>query len=419
VSLPDAWTAVRGRPWRFLGSAWPWRSLLYVGTTVPAGVVALTVLFVVLGVGVVTLVVVVGVLVLMQVPLVARLIATAERGRLRLVQPRPAGRRTPLREQLRAGRSLPVAWSEVGYAVLLSTVLLVVDAFALAVLAVPVVLIAAPLLWRVDDAGMQVVGWTVDSAGEAWLAVPAGLVLLVVAVYLLTWLACGQAALARMLLDPPEQRLQEAVAMLRRSRSGLVDAFEAERHRIERDLHDGVQQRLVALTMTLGSAELEIHEGPGLELVRTAHQQAEDALADLRATVRGIHPRVLTDRGLTAAIHEIADRAPVPVTVDLVLPERLPGPVENAAYFVVSEALTNIARHAQATRAEVQAWVGETDGVRELVLTVTDDGAGGADPGLGSGLAGLAARIEALDGTMLVTSPVGGPTRVRVACPIR
>src|SRR5262245_18682671 len=256
----------------------------------------------------------------MQVPLVARLIATAERGRLRLVQPRPAGRRTPLREQLRAGRSLPVAWSEVGYAVLLATVLLVVDAFALAVLTVPVVLMAAPLLWRVDDAGMQVVGWTVDSAREAWLAVPAGLALLAVAVYLLTWLACGQAALARMLLDPPEQRLQEAVAMLRRSRSGLVDAFEAERHRIERDLHDGVQQRLVALTMTLGSAELEIDEGPGLELVRTAHQQAEDALADLRATVRGIHPRVLTDRGLTAAINEIADRAPVPVIVDLVLP---------------------------------------------------------------------------------------------------
>jgi signal transduction histidine kinase len=404
---------------RFLGSAWPWRSLLYVVTTVPVGVVALTVLVVVVGVGMLTLVVVVGVLVLLQVPLVARMIAAGERGRLRLVQPRPGGRRTPLREQLRAGRSLPVAWSEVGYAVLLATVLVVVDAFALVVPAVPLVFMAAPLLWRVDEEGMQAIGWDVDSAGEAWLAVPVGLALLVVALYLLTWLACGQAALARLLLDPPQQRLQEAVAMLRRSRSGLVDAFEAERHRIERDLHDGVQQRLVALTMTLGSAELEIDEGPGLELVRAAHQQAEDALADLRATVRGIHPRVLTDRGLAAAIHEIADRSPVPVTVDLVLPERLPGPVENAAYFVVSEALTNAARHARATRAAVQAWVGETDGVRELVLTVTDDGAGGADPDRGTGLGGLAARIEALDGTLLVTSPVGGPTRVRVTCPIR
>ncbi|MFI2708247.1 sensor histidine kinase, partial [Nocardioides sp. CER28] len=261
-------------------------------------------------------------------------------------------------------------------------------------------------------------GWTIDSAAEAWLAVPIGLVLLVVVLYLLTWLACGQAALARLLLDPPEQRLQEAVVELRRTRSGLVDAFEAERHRIERDLHDGVQQRLVALTMTLGSAELEMDDGAGLELLRAAHRQAEEALADLRATVRGIHPQVLTDRGLAAAIDEIADRSPVPVTVDLALPDRLPRPVESAAYFVVSEALTNIARHARATRAEVQAWMGETDGVRELVLTVSDDGIGGADPARGSGLAGLAARVEALDGTFDLSSPVGGPTQMRVACPI-
>ena len=416
--FPDAWSAVRGRPWRFLGSAWPWRSVLYVATGIPAGVVAVTVLFVVVGLGVLTAVVVVGVLVLLQVPLVARAIAVAERWRLGLVLPRPAGRRTPLREQLRAWRSLPVAWSELGYAVLLATVLLFVDALGVALLSVPVVLMGAPLLWRVDD-GLEITGWRIDTPAEAWLAVPVGVLALVLVGYLLTWLACGQAALARLLLDPAELRLQTAVAELRRTRSGLVDAFEAERSRIERDLHDGVQQRLVALTMTLGSAELEIEPGPGLALVEAAHRQAEEALADLRATVRGIHPRVLTDHGLAAAVHEIADRSPVPVGVELLVPERLPAAIENAAYFVVSEALTNIARHAAASRADVQAWIEETDGVRELVLTVTDDGVGGADPAAGTGLVGLTARVEALDGTLEVVSPPGGPTRLRAACPIR
>ncbi|SFD00925.1 Signal transduction histidine kinase [Nocardioides terrae] len=416
-SFPDAWTAVRGRPWRFLASAWPWRSVLYVASTVPVGIVVLVVLVTVVGVGLLTAVVIVGVLALLRVPLITRVVAAVERWRLRLVQPQPAGRRTSWREQLRAWRSLPVAWSEIGYAVLLSTVLLAVDGLALAVLSAPVVLIASPLFWQVTPGEMEVAGWRVDTVGEAWLAVPVGAVLLLVLAYLLTWLACGQAALARLLLDPPEERLQQAVAELRRSRSGLVDAFAAERHRIERDLHDGVQQRLVALTMTLGSAELEVEDGPGLELVRAAHRQAEDALADLRATVRGIHPQVLTDHGLVAAVHEIADRFPVPVGVDLALPERLPAPVENAAYFVVSESLTNVARHARAGRADVRAWVEQTGGV--LVLTVTDDGVGGADAAQGSGLAGLAARVEALDGTLLVTSPVGGPTQVRVECPLR
>jgi len=419
VSHPDAWSAVRDRPLRFLRSAWPWRSLLYVVTTVPAGILALTVLFVVVGVGLLTAVVVVGVLILVQVPLVARVIAVGERWRLGLVQPRPRTPRAPLGELLRAWRTLPVAWSEVGYAVLLSTVLLVVDAIAVAALTVPLVLLGAPLLWRLDPSeAMEAAGWRIDSWREAWLAVPVGLLLLVVVLYLLTWLASGQAALARQLLDPPQLRLQEAVTELRRSRSGLVDAFEAERHRIERDLHDGVQQRLVALTMTLGSAELEVEGGPGAELVRTAHRQAEEALADLRATVRGIHPRVLTDHGLAAAIHEIADRASVPVSVDVAIPGRLPTPLETTAYFVVSEALTNAARHAQARRVEVSAWVEETRGVRELVVTVTDDGVGGADPARGTGLAGLAARVEAVDGSFTVSSPAGGPTRVRAACPI-
>jgi len=277
---------------------------------------------------------------------------------------------------------------------------------------VPVVMLLAPVLAETDE--MSVLGWHVDAGGEAWLAALVGLALCVVAAYGVTLAAAAQAALARQLLDPREAELAATVADLRRSRVDLVDAFETERRRIERDLHDGVQQRLVALTMTLGRAELDVPEGAGLAAVQHAHRQAEEALAELRSTIRGIHPRVLVDHGLAAAVHELADRSAVPVTVDIRLDERLPAPVEQAAYFVVSEALTNVARHARARRAGVHAWVRDTT----FVLTVEDDGAGGASAGgTGTGLAGLAVRLDALGGTLRVTSPPGGPTEVRMECP--
>ena len=198
-----------------------------------------------------------------------------------------------------------------------------------------------------------------------------------VAAYAVTLAAAAQAALARLLLDPREAQLAAEVADLRRSRVDLVDAFETERRRIERDLHDGVQQRLVALTMTLGRAELDVPDGPGLVAVQDAHRQAEEALAELRGTIRGIHPRVLVDHGLAAAVHELADRVRrCPSTVDIRLPERLPPPVEQAAYFVVSEALTNVARHARARRAGVHAWLRDDT----FVLTIEDDGVGRRRP---------------------------------------
>jgi len=325
-----------------------------------------------------------------------------ERRRIRLVIPGGRGPRPP-----RDGQ--PFSWPEIGVTVLLATLFWLVDAVALVLLAAPVVLLLAPLLVRYDT--LEVAGWQVDGTGEAWAAVAVGLVTLALVLYAVTALACGQAALVRQLLDPPEARL---VAHLRKSRSGLVDAFEIERRRIERDLHDGVQQRLVALTMTLGSAELDLPGGPGLDLVREAHQQAEQALADLRTTIRGIHPQVLTDHGLAAAVHEIAGRSPVPVHLDLAVDGRLPPAVEAAAYFFVSESLTNIAKHADARSAQVHAWT--EDGT--LVVSVVDDGIGGADPAAGTGLAGLRARLDALDGELTVTSPAGGPTQVRMTCQI-
>lgn len=411
---PDAWSALRGRPWRFLGSAWPWRSLAYLLTSVPVGLATLVVLFCTVFVGVLTLVLVVGAVVLASVPLVTGLLGVVERRRLALVQGgSPAG--MTLRERLAAGRRLPVSWAEVGYAVLLATLLWAADFVALLFcVTIPVTLLLAPWLAEVDR--MEILGWRIDPGAEAWLAVALGLVALVGSAYGVSVAAAAQGALARLLLDPREAQLAAAVADLRRSRVELVDAFETERRRIERDLHDGVQQRLVALTMTLGRAELDVPDGPGLDLVRAAHRQAEEALDDLRGTVRGIHPRVLADHGLAAAVHEVADRSAVPVSVDIRLDgQRLPAPVEAAAYFVVSEALTNVARHSGARRAQVHAWrQGDA-----LVLSVVDDGAGGAriDRAAGSGLAGLALRLEALGGRLRVTSPAGGPTEVRMECP--
>ncbi|MFG2167107.1 sensor histidine kinase [Micromonospora chersina] len=397
-SYPDAWSAVRARPDQFLGSPWPWRSIGYLASTVPLGIAVLVGLVTLVGLGLLTVVIVVGLVILAGVPRLAGSIASMERFRLRLVLPAAAGGS--------AGR-----WPEIGHAVLLATVLWVVDAVALLLLPVPVVLLLAPWLVRYEP--VEVTGWRIETRGEAWFAIPAGVVVLVALAYVMTWLACGQAALARMLLAAPDAQLTAAVADLRRSRRGLVDAFEVERRRIERDLHDGVQQRLVALAMTLGSAELEISDGGSLVLLREAQRQAEAALGELRATIRGIHPQVLSDHGLAPAVHEIADASPVPVAVDLQV-ARLPGPVETAAYFFVSEALTNIARHAGARSATVHGWIHRG----ELIVTVVDDGVGGADPTRGTGLAGLAARLAALDGQVTVVSPAGGPTEVRMQCPI-
>lgn len=414
--MSDAWTAVRGHPARFLASAWPWRSLAYLASTVPVGLAWLTVLAVVVAVGAATVVLIAGLLVLAGIPVLVHLAAAGERRRLRLIYPgRPAHQPPAPRDPAHPRAFWPhrrASWPETGVTVLLTTVFWIADAVLLLLLTVPVLLLIAPVLVR--SGTIDLAGWRVDTTGEAWAVATAGLVALVLLMYAATALACGQAALVRYLLAPPEAELAEAVQQLRRSRTGLVDAFETERRRIERDLHDGVQQRLVALTMTLGSAELDLPAGPGLDLVREAHQQAEQALADLRATIRGIHPRVLTDYGLAAAVHEIAGRSPVPVDLQLAVNGRLPPTVEAAAYFFVSENLTNVARHARARSAQVHAWIED----RTLIVSVVDDGVGGADPRAGTGLAGLHARLDALDGELDITSPTGGPTQVRMTCPI-
>jgi signal transduction histidine kinase len=208
--------------------------------------------------------------------------------------------------------------------------------------------------------------------------------------------------------------LEERIRVLETTRAGAVDVQETELRRIERDLHDGAQARLVALGMNLGMAEQKLEADPDAarDLVAEARVGIEEALRELRDLARGIHPPVLTDRGLEAAISSLAHTSAVPVSVSADVPERPPAAVETAAYFVVAEAMANAAKHAGATRIEVRL-------VRlpsTLVVEVSDDGRGGADPS-GSGLTGLRRRVEALDGTLTLTSPSGGGTTLRAELP--
>jgi signal transduction histidine kinase len=259
--------------------------------------------------------------------------------------------------------------------------------------------------------------WTVTSWPAAALAGLLGLVLLAAGLRGVRCAAAGRAALARLVLAPGPAESARVVE-LTRSRARLVDAFEVERRRIERDLHDGAQQRLVSLTMTLGLARLDAPgEGPLAEQLARAQAEASAALTELRELIQGIHPAVLTDYGLEAAISDAADRSPIPVRVsyDAPLPRRPLPPVESAAYFVVREALANAARHSGATRIEVTA---RHHGAG-LLLAVRDDGRGGADPAGGSGLTGLADRVAVLDGTLRMSSPPGGPTVLTVEIPCR
>jgi signal transduction histidine kinase len=219
---------------------------------------------------------------------------------------------------------------------------------------------------------------------------------------------------ALLLNRPREAQLTERIDVLEETRAGAVDEQESELRRIERDLHDGAQARLVALGMSLGMAEQRLSEDPERagELLAEARAGAEQALRELRDLARGIHPPVLTDRGLAAALSALTDSTPIPVTLDVALPRRPPPAVESAAYFVAAEALANAGKYSHAERITIR--IDEADGV--LTVAVHDDGQGGADPD-GGGLAGLRRRVQALDGRLRVISPLGGPTTIRAELP--
>jgi signal transduction histidine kinase len=221
--------------------------------------------------------------------------------------------------------------------------------------------------------------------------------------------------------ESPEQRraraLRDRVDDLRGARERILAAADAERRRIERDLHDGAQQRMVAVAVTLGLAEQRFKTDPeaAVKLVAQAREEAQAAVKELRELARGIHPAVLSDHGLGPALEALAARAPVPVDVTGVPDCGLAHEIEVCAYFVTAEALTNVAKYARASSASVELSV-EDDRLR---VRVRDDGVGGADPATGSGLRGLRDRVDALDGDIEVESPPGGGTTVTVEVPLR
>ncbi|TME13444.1 MAG: sensor histidine kinase [Chloroflexi bacterium] len=253
-------------------------------------------------------------------------------------------------------------------------------------------------------------------AGLALLPVAASLSQLVIALH--------RGVVAGLLCTSEARELRRQVEVLRKSRSDVLDVEASELHRIERDLHDGAQQRLVALTIDLGLASERLDADPAAakQLILEGQEQAREALAEIRQLVRGIAPAILLDRGLVSALESIIGRGPVPTVLvsELATGARFAPPVERAAYFVVSEALANVAKHSGAKRCEVHCRLeaGPDAGATRLVIEVWDDGAGGARLEPDGGLAGLASRIAGVDGTFSLTSPAGGPTAIRAEIPV-
>jgi signal transduction histidine kinase len=321
-------------------------------------------------------------------------------------------------DRLRARLADPATWKDLVYLFLQFPFGLVAFVVTVAMLSVGLQNLTLPLwYWAIPD-GYDLVGVIeIDTLPEALALAPLGALILALGIPALGALGKLYTAYAQVLLGSNEDPVVTAqMSDLRDARSRIIEAADAERRRIERDLHDGAQQRLVALSLNLSMAEKRAERGDAeaAELVRKAGEEAGLALKELRDLARGIHPAILSNRGLAVALDDLAGRASVPVEVVAAPRERLPDQVESAAYFVVSECLANIGKHAQATQATVS--VTTEDG--NLVVVVTDDGVGGADLGNGSGLQGLEDRVGALDGKLSVESPPGGGTQVRVGIPL-
>jgi signal transduction histidine kinase len=402
-----------------------WKATLQAVLDLPFGIAWFTVIVTGLSVGFGTLITLIGIPVLLLLLLSSRVLSAVERARGRLLLDVDVP--SPFRSL-----SVPGGWWP-------TIKTLVSDGAAWKALAFGLVLFPVGIAWFV----VAVTVWSVALAGityptYAW-ALPQGsgglsggdlvvvssivyfvlgLVLLVAAPYIMRGLAAVDRTLVRALLGPSGTvQLQQRVEELAESREASVDAAEAERRRIERDLHDGAQQRLVALAMDLGLARERLDRGDDTagtaELIGHAHDEAKRAITELRELVRGIHPAVLADRGLDAALSSVAARCPVPVQLDVDLAERPPAAVEATAYFVVAEALTNVAKHSYAR----QVWVRVAQRGPVVVVEITDDGVGGAVVHQSGGLAGLADRVKAVEGTMRLASPPGGPTTLMVELP--
>ena len=313
--------------------------------------------------------------------------------------------------RLRARATSGATWREIGYHLLLLPAGSVGASLVIAAWSGAVVLLALPLVVQATHDHVANFGLFTLSGGSLWLGSLAGLGALLVA----PWVARGWArldeALVLGLLGPSRhEALLARVDDLTSTRALAVDAAEEERRRIERDLHDGAQQRLVALAMDLGRAQAKFDDDPDAarELLGHAHQEAKRSIAELRDLARGIHPVALTERGIAGAVPGLVARSPIPVEVSIEVPDRPSPAIEGIAYFVVSEALTNTVKYSGASAAAVRI---ETSGGR-LRVAVSDNGHGGASLVAGGGLRGLQDRVASVDGTLELISPEGGPTHV-------
>jgi signal transduction histidine kinase len=392
---------------------------VYVATGFPLGLAWLIALVTLISVGVALVLITVGIPILFFTLLLVRWGANTERERAALVLGAPIGRprrmppaSTRLLDRLIAPLRDRRTWRDLGYMLLLGPVGIIAGTIAIALWSVALAALVTPVFAPSAPAGSVLD----DLGGASILVAVAAIPLAVLAALATRALAAGSAALAQSLLAVDDRaELAKRITSLEATRSGAVDSADARLRRIERDLHDGAQHRLAYIAMELGRARSKLASDPASAdaLLAGAHDESKVAMRELRDLVRGIHPSVLSDRGLDAALSGLAERATIPVEIRGTAEDRLPPAVETAAYYVVAETLTNVGRHSGAARAYVD--VRRSDG--ELVLEIGDDGDGGARRRPGSGLEGLAQRVEALDGTLDVDSPAGGPTRIVARLP--
>ena len=405
-----------------------WYANLAIGLGLLISVFAFGTLASLASAGFATIVAGVGVLLIVLGIEGSRLVARIERRRMTLADPRPllAHPYRPLRGSLadlvKAEFADESRWRDVLYvvvnfplAILEFTVVVSLWGLALWLLTMP--------LWYDTVPGAALPDYLAWLSGrspiESAVRPLTGALLLPVAASVSQLVMALHRAVVSGLLCTSESRLlRQQVQTLKDSRSAVLDVEASELRRIERDLHDGAQQRLVMMTIDLGLASERIDSDPegAKRLVLEGQEQARQALAEIRSLVRGLAPAILMDRGLVAALWSVAAHTSVPTTVESGLDpsERLPDAVERAAYFVASEALTNVAKHSQATRSEVRCRREES----RLVVEIWDDGVGGASVEPGGGLAGLASRVAGVDGTFELTSPTGGGTLVRATFPL-
>ena len=406
-----------------------WSDTLHLLLDLPFGILWFTIVVtgLSLGVGLVFLALI-GLFVLAATVFAGRLIGIVERARaatlLGLHVPPPPARQRPegTWPKMRSFLTDPPGWKGVGYGALLLPVGIINFTVAVTMWAVAAGGTTYPLWgWAIPQTDWQdrvVHGWLKTGYISATFVI--GVLALIATPHVVRGLAAMDRGLIKGLLGgSPTAELRQRVESLTVSRDASIDIADAERRRIERDLHDGVQAQLVTLAMDLGMARQKLESGDNVDpavlaLVERAHDDSKRAVADLRNLVRGIHPAVLTDRGLDPAVSALAARSPIPVEVNISLAARPPATIESAAYFVIAEALTNAAKHSGASLVRVDGRI--VDG--RLRIEVTDDGCGGADLQAGGGLAGLTSRLAAVEGRLRIASPVGGPTTILAELPL-